>query len=53
MFWIKSLGGTFKGSKEVICPKNFFELHASAILAIFPKGLGWLCPVSAALKIAS
>jgi hypothetical protein len=32
-----------------------FDMHGlkSAILAIFQKGLGWPCPVSAALKNAS
>jgi hypothetical protein len=37
--------------------QKFFELHAwvkkSAILAISQNGLGWQCPVSAALKNAS
>ena len=52
-FWIKSLGGTFKA---VIWPQMFLNyMHGlkSAILAIFQKGLGWPCPVSAALKNAS
>ena len=43
-------------SKEVIWPKTFLNyMHGlkSAILAIFQKGLGWPCPVSAALKNAS
>ena len=43
-------------SKEIICPKIFLNyMHGlkSAILAIFQKGLGWPCPVSAALKNAS
>ena len=43
-------------SKEVIWPKKFLNyMHGlkSAILAIFLKGLGWPCPVSAALKNAS
>ena len=30
--------------------KNFMQGLKSAILAIFWNGLGWLCPVSAALK---
>ena len=36
--------------------QKIFELHAwikSAILAIFQAGLGWPCPVNAALKNAS
>ena len=43
-------------SKEVIWPKKFLNyMHGlkSAISAIFQKGLGWPCPVSAALKNAS
>ena len=43
-------------SKEVIWPKkilNYMHGLKSAILAIFQKGLGWPCPVSAALKNAS
>ena len=43
-------------SKEVIWPKEFLNyMHGlkSAILAIFQKGLGWPCPVSAAHKNAS
>ena len=43
-------------SKEVIWPQIFLNyMHGlkSAILAIFQKGLGWPCPVSAALKNAS
>ena len=43
-------------SKEVIwTKKNLNYMHGlkSAILAIFQKGLGWPCPVSAALKNAS
>ena len=43
-------------SKEVIWPKKFLNyMHGlkSAILAIFQKGLGWPCTVSAALKNAS
>ena len=50
MFWIKSLGGTFK---EVIWPKKYLNyMHGlkSAILAIFQRGLGWPCPASMALK---
>jgi hypothetical protein len=31
-------------------PKNFMQGLKSAILAIFQNGLGWLCPVSSALK---
>ena len=56
MFWMKSLGGTFKAlQKKYLCilVQIFFELHAcvkSAILAIFQKGLVWPCLVSAALK---
>jgi hypothetical protein len=39
-------------SKEVIWPKKLNFMHGlkSDILAIFQKGLGWPCPVSAALK---
>ena len=43
-------------SKEVNWPQFFFDyMHGlkSAILTIFQKGLGWPCPVSAALKNAS
>ena len=43
-------------SKEVIWLKkslNYIHGLKSAILAIFQKGLGWPCPVSAALKNAS
>jgi hypothetical protein len=43
-------------SKEVIWSikiLNYMHGLKSAILAIFQKGLGWLCPVSAALKNAS
>jgi hypothetical protein len=29
---------------------NFMQGIKSAILAIFQNGLGWLCPVSVALK---
>ena len=39
-------------SKEIIWPKMFLNyMHGSksAFLAIFQKGLGWPCPVSAAL----
>jgi hypothetical protein len=42
-------------SKEVIWPKTFLNyMHGlkSAILAIFHRGLGWLRPVSVALKNA-
>ena len=57
MFWIKSLGGIFLSTeKEGIWPKNFLNyMHGlkSAILAFFQKGLGWPCPVSAALKNVS
>ena len=43
-------------SKDVIWPQkilNYMHGVKSAILAIFQKGLGWPCPVSAALKNAS
>ena len=33
--------------------QNYMHWLQSAILAIFQKGLGWPCPVSAALKNAS
>ena len=39
--------------KEEILPIKFLNSMQglkSAILAIFPRGLGWPCPVSAALK---
>ena len=42
--------------KEIIWTKIFLNyMHGlkSAILAIFQRGLGWLCPVSKALKNAS
>ena len=46
--------GLFKiTSNEVMWPQknsNFMQGLKSAILAIFQNGLGWLCPVSAALK---
>ena len=57
MFWIKSLGGTFKAvQKKLFDPKNFLNYInglKSAILAIFQGGLGGPCLVSVALKNAS
>jgi hypothetical protein len=56
MFWINSLGGTFKAlQKKKFGPKKGLNcLHGfkSAILAFFQKGLGWPCSVSATLKNA-
>jgi len=43
----------FSTSNKGIWPKKISDfMHGlkSAILAIFQDGLGWLCPVSAALK---
>ena len=43
----------FTTSNEVIWPKkmsNFIHGLKSAILAFFKNGLGWPCPVSAAIK---
>ena len=43
-------------SNEVIWPpkiSNFMQGLKSAILAFFQNGLGWQCPVSAALKNTS
>ena len=49
-------GLLFTTSNEYIWPQKFsIFMHGlkSAILAIFQRGLGWPCPVSAALKNAS
>ena len=46
-FGIKSLNGTFIWPKEFL---NYMQGLKSAILAIFQRGPGWPCPVSATLK---
>jgi hypothetical protein len=54
IFWIKSLNGTFLALQiNAFGPKknqDFMQGLKSAILAICQNGLGWLCPVGAAIK---
>ena len=53
MFWIVTWWHFQSISKEVIWSQkclNYMHGLKSAILAVFQNGLGWLGPVSAALK---
>jgi hypothetical protein len=45
-FWIKSQNSTFIALKKKIFGIKFHAAVKNAILAIFQKGLGLLCPVT-------